>query len=749
MYYAKKGKPVFPLHWITKEGTCSCGNPSCGSAGKHPITRCGFKDASTSITLIERRWEKWPNANIGIPTGKASNLVVLDIDPRNGGDLSLEDLEDKYGKLPETVESLTGGGGRHIIFKHPGYDIKCSANLLGKGLDIKADGGYIVVPPSNHISGKCYEWELSSSPGQIPVAEAPDFLLKQLNIKSLVKTNIVQAINEIPDGCRNDSLFRLACSMRSRGFDENSIYLAIQNENKLKGTPPVDEKEIRAIVKSSLRYKPSTSTDSPESPDYWEGPIPLDKIDHPSELSANSMPESLYEICSHIAKVMKVPIELPYNLAMPIISTAIGSKISIATPIHEEKNPYWGMTIMESGSRKSPTVSTLLKPIILAERVIQLKWKEAYRLWCSKKELAEAKIRDAKNKKGNSDAKYLALNEIMEAREIIDDEPIEPHLWTQDATPQSLAKLICENKSLGLFSAEGGSVFDGLGQYSKSRGADIGIWLSGHAGDPVKYTRAGSKHYSTDQALLSVGLTLQPEAFQTLAKDEMIIRRGYLARFVVFLPPDPRGKQFYEEGNHLDEIIINKWHNMVFRILETQKNLPSDQVIKLDKLAGKRFLDFGNEIQKRLASTGDLIAIAEWASKLAGLSVRISLAYHFLKDDSLQHPISLETYEQSICACRKMIEHYKCAYRLMGENSNVAKAKMILNQIKEKHLTEVATSLVSKNGWGGCKNVEEARSVLKYLDQNGYIKANKKQNPTKFGVNPLFLSGNSDESGGV
>lgn len=175
------GWAVLPLHWPVwpePDGPvrCSCGDIACvANLGKHPRTRRGFKDATTDEAAIRAWWTERPDANIGVPTGAASGIVVVDVDPRHGGHHSLEDLEGEHGPLPHTVEQQTGGGGRHLLFAHPGGLIRCRTNLL-PGIDLKADGGYIVVEPSLHKSGRRYVWELSSRPGEVAIARMPGWL---------------------------------------------------------------------------------------------------------------------------------------------------------------------------------------------------------------------------------------------------------------------------------------------------------------------------------------------------------------------------------------------------------------------------------------------------------------------------------------------------------------------------------------------------------------------------------------------
>lgn len=175
-----KGWSVFPLFGIV-HGRCECRRADCSRPGKHPRVGRGLYDASTDPATIESWWLQWPMANIGVATGVRSGIVVIDVD-QPGGEASLEMLAAEVGPLPPTLEAVTGGGGRHVVYGHPGGRM---GNTVGKlhgfaaplpHVDLRADGGAIVVAPSLHISGRRYRWlDHSVVPAPAPawLREAP------------------------------------------------------------------------------------------------------------------------------------------------------------------------------------------------------------------------------------------------------------------------------------------------------------------------------------------------------------------------------------------------------------------------------------------------------------------------------------------------------------------------------------------------------------------------------------------------
>jgi hypothetical protein len=131
-----------------------------------------------SAAEIAGWFRRWPRSNVAIVTGTISDVVVLDVDPRHGGEASLERLEAELGPLPETVQSATGGGGRHIWFSLGGGAAPPSS-VLAPGLDLKSEGGLVIAPPSLHASGTRYAWRPNLGPDEHALAPVPPALLSR------------------------------------------------------------------------------------------------------------------------------------------------------------------------------------------------------------------------------------------------------------------------------------------------------------------------------------------------------------------------------------------------------------------------------------------------------------------------------------------------------------------------------------------------------------------------------------------
>jgi len=221
-----------------------------------------FQSRRASLAEIARWWRTTPNANVGVVTGLISNLVVVDIDSAIGCEAYIA----KFGKFHSTIMQSTGKeNARHLLFKHPGDQKYRTMARLYDSLDIRADGGYIVVPPSAHPSGRLYRWTID------PIEMRLDDLLKLPGeLRDELKTErtdgrksvnedgwIQEALFGVEEGYRNDTCTKLAgfyLRLFENDMDRVEEVLMIWNK---RNKPPMDEREIRQVVTSVGRLRRS------------------------------------------------------------------------------------------------------------------------------------------------------------------------------------------------------------------------------------------------------------------------------------------------------------------------------------------------------------------------------------------------------------------------------------------------------------------------------------------------------------
>jgi putative DNA primase/helicase len=264
--YLSLGLAVLPLHFpFEREGSlqCSCGKATCRQPAKHPfghLAKNGLKDSSRDPETVQR-WFDGRSLNIGIATGTISGIIALDVDPRHDGDTTLAGLEAEHGPLPPTWRFLTGGGGEHILFRHPGGTVANSAGLLGPGLDVRGDGGYIVAPPSRHISRRAYAISVDHHPNDVLLAPPPEWLMQRLSRRKPAAKDAPQERTDWRghvgathvEGTRNTALASLTGHLLRNRVDPFAVLDLMLCWNRAHCNPPLDDDEVSATVRSIAR----------------------------------------------------------------------------------------------------------------------------------------------------------------------------------------------------------------------------------------------------------------------------------------------------------------------------------------------------------------------------------------------------------------------------------------------------------------------------------------------------------------
>lgn len=218
--YGRRGFPVFPVR----------------ARGKEPLTRHGFHDATTDPMKIRQLWRRWPDANVGLPI--PDGFVVLDVDSMD----ALHRLHAEGLEIPATVRAATGRGW-HFWFSTGHVKVTNDRGLF-PGVDLRGPGGYVIVPPSIHVTGVVYTWEVELRRSFI--AECPPWMFERLTSKSRGRSPEDwhrQLRETIPQGQRNQTLTSVAgflfCKLPPRIAAELAYCWA-----KTRTSPPLSDQEI-------------------------------------------------------------------------------------------------------------------------------------------------------------------------------------------------------------------------------------------------------------------------------------------------------------------------------------------------------------------------------------------------------------------------------------------------------------------------------------------------------------------------
>jgi Bifunctional DNA primase/polymerase, N-terminal/AAA domain len=276
--YARHGDSIFQTYPVIR-GRCACGVAACQSPGKHPLGATaphGLEDATTDEAMIRHWFSRFPTANIAMRTGVTR--TVLDVDPAHGGRESLAQLEARHGPLPITPKVHTGGGGEHYHFAHvPG--LRNSAGKIAPGLDIRGEGGYVLVPPSSHVSGGVYRDDADRALFETAPSLMPEWLValamggSSTNGTAPRRTDDewAEMLRGAPEGQRREEALKIAGRLLGKGLspvEVTEVLLGVA----ARCVQPFPEREAREIVRDLAR-KDRAKPPRLGSPEHASEPI--------------------------------------------------------------------------------------------------------------------------------------------------------------------------------------------------------------------------------------------------------------------------------------------------------------------------------------------------------------------------------------------------------------------------------------------------------------------------------------------
>jgi putative DNA primase/helicase len=543
LVYAAHNWHVFPLHWpeyIDEQGReigCSCGDRRC-SIGKHPYASLvphGVKDATVDEKTIRDWYRREPNVNWAIALGSVSGLIVVDIDPRHGGDESLRDLEARHGPLPLTPRVFTGGGGTHLFFAHPGGIVKNSSSKIGIGIDLKADGGYVVAPPSMHMMHRSYRWDIGAHFEDLELAAPPSWLYEQESNGHLYHVGGAEPLPDIvPQGVRDNTMISYAGTLRARGLIESEIFESLIIVNR-RFDPPLDERDLERIAHSAASYDPG---------EFAQGHL---ETANPAPVTVEDFPiTALTDVLQIYGQQAATTYDTdPATVICVMLAFASGAMGYWSTRLNaewEESALLWLGLVGDPGMRKTPIIKAVGRPFVEWHRDKITEHRIAYGEWLE-------------------DKKRLKRDELG-------PEPELQQRLFDDTTMEALAPRFVSDPRGGMIDRDELTGFvASMNQYKARGGADRSNWLSIWAGRHVTINRKGEQLpiYIARPYLALVG-GIQPERLGSLLSEEG--NDGFLDRFLFALMPAGIAKGRHRSA--LENTTITRWRTVIRTLLANE-----------------------------------------------------------------------------------------------------------------------------------------------------------------------------------
>ena len=777
LLYAERGKPVFPCH----------------SQNKRPLIQGGLLSATTEIDQITAWWGKWPNAMIGVPTGAASGFFVLDVDrPKKEGDPdglhTITELQDKHGSLEGFTRQSTPSGGFHYLFKWPADAvIKNSAKKIAPGLDVRGEGGYIVIAPSfNTELGKAYQWENNVKP-----ADAPQWVLDLIinaNKKdrstppparrvAVVSSNhpyVLAAFNEEveklstwPSGGRNDALnaaaFSLGTLVGAGALDreqvisglyracedngliaddgENSFYKSLNSglEAGMASPREIPESQFPATpTTAATAATAATTADTGETGETGTGESRI--LPPPPAVPVEAFPPAIATLLQEAAKAFTVPLQIPAACMLSFISRLVGRSrlISVKESWVEAAN-LWIAVVAQSGMGKSPCMKAFARPVELLEYEAKRAFDDAYAEYES--DLFQYQAQRSHN------AKQLARGKAAEgvSQLMRPDEPTKKQVIVDDSTMESLGNVLRANPKGNVWDKDeiAGLMAD-ADKYNNSTGGQRARLLSAYDCGPWKVERVSDprRNLYIPKACVGIFGGIQPGMMSNVFEagssgvDEA---SGFLQRFI-FVRAEADAPSYWTEAVFsresramLDQLAAHLWQ---WDISYNDKGQEIEAIVPVSRQAKALFVGWYNSV----AEESFLSANRGLSEKLKAKALRICLILHCL-DAALvgsngMGVVTEDCMRRALLLTNWVKEQQEQCWRFFSSENKAKQADPIERAIMQVVIEQAG--VIESNGWR-IKSVDLHSLVENKMGMKGLPKETVAKAASGLGLGTCFM----------
>ncbi|WP_327362906.1 YfjI family protein [Streptomyces sp. NBC_01296] len=382
----------------------------------------------------------------------------------------------------------------------------------------------------------------------------------------------------------------------------------------------------------------------------WDEPIPIKARPALPTFPVHTLPAWLGNMVSGVAEETQTPVDLAGCLALAVIATAAGGRAKVCVRGHwrEPVNIYTAIAL-DPGNRKSAVFDLMVRPLLAAEKTlielsgpVRAEAETTRHLAKSAADKAAQKAAAAEpDKKDALTAEAISLAQAVEEMTV----PAVPQLVADDVTPENVGTLLDQQGGrIACLSAEG-ELFDIIaGRYTGK--PNMGMFLKGHAGDMLRVNRQGREAQHIDAPAVTVGLAIQPEVLDSLARIDGADGRGLLARFLYSKPLSLVGSRNLSPAL-LAEETADTYTRQLAGLTLALAGMTDPAILTLTPEADAVMLAYQKVTESRLGKGGSYESIVKWASKRDGAVARIAGLLHLAThpEDGRHRPIEAATMD--------------------------------------------------------------------------------------------------------
>lgn len=484
----------------------------------------------------------------------------------------------------------------------------------------------------------------------------------------------------------------------------------------------------------------------------WNPPLPLEGVPL-QPWPSNVFPSPFNEFINELSRSTETPLELSAMLTLAVVATSAQNKYTVQVKSdYSEPVNLWTVVILPPASRKSKVYGETTKPLREWELEQKIRMEPIILSTESKRKTIEGRIKELRSKAAKaSEEDFIAFQMQIEQLEMNqNDISVTPRLWTGDVTPEHLGTIMHANhESMAVLSDEGG-IFDILsGLYSDGK-ANIDLFLQSHAGSPVRVDRGSRPPIFMDRPVLTMGLTIQPQAIRSLGSNKTFRGRGLLGRFLYVYPKSNIGNRSFNEQPINPESNI-KYKTCINHILNhpTSSSENKTHSLKLSSLAYVKWHEYALAVETMMSEeVGHLNHITDWAGKLPGAIARLAGLIHIMRyalQNPCDYPISQEDISSAVKIGHVLINHALKVFDLYQETDAMVMARDIYNWLKQEIRSCVTVREINrkfrrfkKDNRGAALDILIDHEIIRgYSDFNSEGKPGRKS--TFFEVNPLLI----------